>query len=218
MEQATVQKPWYLRTWFIVTAVILVVVFLVTSSIAASIWRGYQHLQRADIARQEAGGEVNNQYMRRNSLIPNLFEAVKGEANFEKSTLTAVIDARARATSITLTPQTLNDPKAMAQFSKYQGDLTTAMSRLMVASENYPTLQANQAFREFRTEWTGTENRCGTARNRLIKAIAAQNAIIRAEFPETLIAKFINMNEVPQFGEGKEAELEVAPKINFSDK
>lgn len=134
-----------------------------------------------------AWSEVINQYTRRDALIPNMVEVTKGEAGFEKSTLTAVTEARAKATSINLTPQTLNDPNAMAQFQKYQGDITTAMSRLMVASERYPDLKANQAFRDLRVQWEGTENRLAVARNRANKVIAEYNVYI-SKFPNNLIA------------------------------
>ena len=209
-------KPFYLRTWFIVLAAVLLVGSCTTADVVVTGWRGYSKLQKLDVGRNSAGAEILNQYKRRNDLIPNLVEMVKGEAGFEKSTLTAVTEARAKATSMQLTEGALNNPNAMAQFSKYQGDITTTMSRLMVASENYPQLKSNPAFREVRDEWAGSENRCAVARNRFIKATNDLNVVIRSEFPETLIARFIGMNEKPQFGEGQEATLEVAPKADLS--
>ena len=211
------QKPWFLRTWFIVLVSILVGLVILVSSVTSFIWHGYQHLQSTDIDWKASTAEVMNQYQRRNDLLPKLLKIVEGEAIFEKSTFIGIAEARAKATSVQLTADALNNPNAMAQYQKYQGDISNMMSKLMVASENYPELKSNHAFRELRDEWTGSENRCGVARNRQIQQTAVTNKIINTNFPEVAIAKFINMSEKPQFGVGKEEELGKAPDADMSN-
>lgn len=131
---------------------------------------GYNEIQAKDEAVKAAWAEVLSQYQRRADLIPNIVNTVKGEANFEQETLTRVVEARARATSIQATPELLNDPAALARFQQAQGELSSALSRLLVVVENYPNLKANQGFQDLRTQLEGTENRIGIARNRYIKA------------------------------------------------
>src|SRR6476619_4122346 len=130
---------------------------------------GYNDFQRLDEQTKSAWSEVLNQYQRRADLVPNIVATVKGQANFEQDTLTKVVEARAKATSITVTPETLNDPQAFERFQQAQSQLTGALSRLLAVSENYPTLQANQAFRDLRVTLEGTENRITVARNRYIQ-------------------------------------------------
>ena len=127
---------------------------------------GYNDFQRLDEQVKAAWSEVLNQYQRRADLIPNIVNTVKGEANFEQETLTKVIEARAKATSIQATPELINDPAAFDKFQKAQGELTGALSRLLVVSEQYPNLRANQAFQDLRVQLEGTENRITVARNR----------------------------------------------------
>jgi LemA protein len=114
---------------------------------------------------------VLNQYQRRADLVPNLVATVKGEANFEQETLTKVVEARAKATSMQVTPEVLNNPEAFQKFQQAQGELSGALSRLMVVSERYPDLKANQGFRDLRVQLEGTENRITVARNRYIQSV-----------------------------------------------
>jgi LemA protein len=175
----------------------------------------YNTMVGMNINVESSWAEVINQYTRRDALIPNMVEVTKGEAGFERSTLTAVTEARAKATSITLTPQTLNDPNAMAQFQKYQGDITTAMSRLMVASERYPELKSNQAFRDLRVQWEGTENRLAVARNRANKVIAEYNTYI-ATFPNNLIAGIASFTKKEQLLQNAE-QVQQPIRANFNE-
>ena len=126
---------------------------------------GYNDFQRLDEQTKSSWSEVLNQYQRRADLIPNIVATVKGEANFEQDTLTKVIEARSKATSIQATPELIKDPEAFKQFQAAQGQLSSALSRLMVVSENYPSLKANQAFQDLRVQLEGTENRITVARN-----------------------------------------------------
>ncbi|MBX3682010.1 MAG: LemA family protein, partial [Thauera sp.] len=130
---------------------------------------GYNEFQRLDEQVKAAWSEVLNQYQRRADLIPNIVATVKGEADFEQETLTKVIEARSRATSINATPELVNDPAAFEKFQQAQGELTGALSRLMVVAEQYPQLKANAAFQDLRVQLEGTENRITVARNRYIK-------------------------------------------------
>ncbi|HEX7441575.1 MAG TPA: LemA family protein, partial [Caldimonas sp.] len=132
---------------------------------------GYNSFQQLDEQVKAAWSEVLNQYQRRADLIPNIVATVKGEATFEQETLTKVIEARSRATSIQATPELVNNPEAFDKFQKAQGELTGALSRLMVVAEQYPTLRANQAFQDLRVQLEGTENRITVARNRYIKTV-----------------------------------------------
>ncbi|MGH6627656.1 MAG: LemA family protein, partial [Burkholderiaceae bacterium] len=136
---------------------------------------GYNDFQRLDEQSKAAWSEVLNQYQRRADLVPNIVATVKGEAAFEQETLTKVVEARARATSIQVTPETLNNPEAFQRFQAAQGELGSALSRLMVTVEKYPTLKANQAFGDLRVQLEGTENRITVARNRYIQAVQAYN-------------------------------------------
>ncbi len=135
-----------------------------------------------------AWAQVENQYQRRADLVPNLIETVKGAANFEKSTLTAVIDARANATRVTLSPEMLNDPEAIKRFEQAQGGLTSALSRLMAVAEGYPNLKANQNFLSLQSQLEGTENRISVARRDYIEAVQSYNTTVRT-FPGLMWAK-----------------------------
>src|SRR4030095_4516597 len=136
---------------------------------------GYNDFQRLDEQTKAAWSEVLNQYTRRADLIPNIVNTVKGEANFEQETLTKVVEARAKATSIQVTPETLNNPEAFKKCQQVQGEWSSALSRLIAVSENYPSLKANQGFQDLRVQLEGTENRITVARNRYIKAVAQFN-------------------------------------------
>jgi len=151
---------------------------------------GYNRIQGADEAVKAAWAEVSNQYQRRADLVPNLVATVKGAADFERQTLEAVINARARATSIQVTPETLNNPEAFKQFEAAQGELSSALSRLLVSVERYPDLKANANFRDLQAQLEGTENRITTARKRYIDAVAEYNKLVRF-FPTNLTARFL---------------------------
>jgi len=157
---------------------------------------------------------VLNQYQRRADLVPNLVATVKGEANFEQETLTRVIEARAKATSIQVTPETLNNPEAMQKFQAAQGELGSALSRLLVVSENYPSLKANQGFADLRVQLEGTENRITVARNRYIKAVQEYNVLSRS-FPSNLTAMVFGYKPKANFSVANEAAISAPPKVDF---
>lgn len=175
---------------------------------------GYNEIQARDEAVKAAWAEVLSQYQRRADLIPNIVNTVKGEANFEQETLARVVEARAKATSIQATPELINDPAALARFQQAQGELSSALSRLLVVVENYPNLKTNQGFQDLRTQLEGTENRIGIARNRYIKATQEYNVLVR-QFPVNLTAMVFGYKEKPQFALENEAELKKAPAVDF---
>lgn len=175
---------------------------------------GYNDFQRLDEQTRSAWSEVLNQYQRRADLVPNLVATVKGEANFEQETLSKVIEARARATSMQVTPATLNDPQAFARFQQAQGELSSALSRLMVVSERYPDLKANQGFRDLRVQLEGTENRITVARNRYIQAVQEYNVLARS-FPTNLTAMAFSYSPKPNFTVQNEAQISTPPTVDF---
>ena len=175
---------------------------------------GYNEFQRLDEQVNASWSEVKNQYQRRADLIPNIVATVKGEANFEQETLTKVIEARSKATSIQATPELLNDPAAFSKFQQAQGELSSALSRLMVVSEQYPNLKANQGFQDLRVQLEGTENRITVARNRYIKAIADYNILARS-FPSNLTAMAMGYSQKPNFSVPNEAEISKTPAVSF---
>ncbi len=175
---------------------------------------GYNEIQSKDEAVKAAWAEVLSQYQRRADLIPNIVETVKGEADFERQTLTRVIEARSKATSIQATPELVNDPAALARFQQAQGELSSALSRLLAVVENYPNLKTNQGFQALRTQLEGTENRITVARNRFIQATQAYNVLVR-QFPVNLTALVFGYGEKAQFAVENEAALKTAPKVDF---
>ena len=175
---------------------------------------GYNEFQRLDEQVKAAWSEVLNQYQRRADLIPNIVATVKGEANFEQETLTRVIEARSRATSINATPELVNNPEAFARFQQAQGELTGALSRLMVVAEQYPQLKANAAFQDLRVQLEGTENRITVARNRYIKAVADFNVLARS-FPTNLTAMLFSYSVKPSFTVANEAQISAPPTVSF---
>jgi LemA protein len=175
---------------------------------------GYNDFQRLDESVKAAWSEVLNQYQRRADLIPNIVATVKGEANFEQETLNKVIEARSKATSIQATPELINDPAAFQKFQAAQGELTGALSRLMVVVEQYPNLKANAAFQDLRTQLEGTENRVTVARNRFIKEVAAYNVLARS-FPTNLTAMIFSYAVKPSFTVENEAQISTPPAVNF---
>ena len=175
---------------------------------------GYNDFQRLDEQVKAAWSEVLNQYQRRADLIPNIVASVKGEASFEQDTLTKVIEARSRATSINATPELVNDPAAFEKFQKAQGELTGALSRLMVVAEQYPQLKANAAFQDLRVQLEGTENRITVARNRYIKTVADFNVLARS-FPTNLTAMIFSYSAKPNFTVQNEAQISAPPTVSF---
>ncbi|SFM97993.1 LemA protein [Variovorax sp. OV329] len=175
---------------------------------------GYNDFQRLDEATKSAWSEVLNQYQRRADLVPNIVATVKGQANFEQETLTKVIEARAKATSIQVTPETLNNPEAFNKFQQAQGELSGALSRLMVVAERYPELQANQAFRDLRVTLEGTENRITVARNRYIQTVQEYNVLARS-FPTNLTAKVFSYQPKPNFSVQNESQISTPPTVDF---
>ena len=178
---------------------------------------GYNDFQRLDEQTKSAWSEVLNQYQRRADLVPNIVATVKGEAAFEQETLTKVIEARAKATSIQVTPETLNNPEAFQKFQAAQGELGSALSRLMAVSERYPNLKANEGFRDLRVQLEGTENRVTVARNRYIQAVQAYNVLARS-FPNNLTAMVFGYQPKPVFSVQNEAAISTPPVVDFNKK
>ncbi len=175
---------------------------------------GYNTIPTAEENAKAAWSEVQNQYQRRADLIPNLVETVKGYAAHEKDTLQAVVDARARATQVTVTPETLSDPEAFKKFQDSQSGLTNALSRLLAVVENYPDLKANQNFLALQAQLEGTENRIAVARRDYIQAVRDYNLTLRT-FPSVIWATLWFRNSQPfQNFSAPEDKLEV-PKVNF---
>ncbi|WP_058087348.1 LemA family protein [Aquabacterium parvum] len=175
---------------------------------------GYNTFQTTDEQIKASWSEVVNQYQRRADLVPNLVNTVKGEANFEQGTLTKVVEARAKATSIQATPELVNDPQAFQKFQQAQGELSGALSRLLVVTENYPTLRANQGFRDLQAQLEGTENRITVARNRYIKSVQDYNVTVRS-FPSNLTAMVMGYKEKPNFAVENEKEIAKPPTVDF---
>jgi LemA protein len=175
---------------------------------------GYNQFQQLDEQSKAAWAEVLNQYQRRADLIPNLVNTVRGEANFEQETLTRVIEARAKATSVQVTPETLNDPQALQRFQQAQGELSSALSRLLVVSERYPDLKANRGFQDLRVQLEGTENRITVARNRYIKSVTDYNVLARS-FPTNLTAMVFGYKPKASFTVQNEAEISRPPTVDF---
>jgi LemA protein len=175
---------------------------------------GYNEFQSLDEQVTASWSEVLSQYQRRTDLIPNIVNTVKGEANFEQETLTKVVEARAKATSIQVTPELARDPEALKRFQAAQGELSGALSRLLAVSERYPTLQANQGFRDLRVQLEGTENRITVARNRYIKSVQDYNVLAR-RFPTNLTAKVFGYEVKPNFTVQNEAAISAPPSVNF---
>ncbi len=175
---------------------------------------GYNDFQRLDEQVKADWAGVLAQYQRRADLVPNIVATVKGEANFEQETLTRVIEARSRATSIQASPQLINDPQAFQKFQAAQGELSGALSRLMVVAENYPNLKANQGFRDLRVTLEGTENRINIARDKYIKSVQAYNVLVRS-LPTNLTAMVMGYQTKASFTVENEKAISSAPAVNF---
>lgn len=175
---------------------------------------GYNQLQVQDEQVKSAWSEVLNQYQRRSDLIPNLVNTVKGAVQAEKDILESVVNARARATSIQATPELIENPERFQQWQQAQGQLSSALARLLVVVERYPQLQSIQGYADLRAELAGTENRIAVARNRYIAAVQAYNVTVRS-FPTNLTAKMFGHSLRPNFSVQNEAEISRPPSVNF---
>jgi LemA protein len=178
---------------------------------------GYNTLQSTDEQIQAAWSEVLNQYQRRADLVPNLVETVKAFATQEREVLTQVTEARARVGSIQATPELVNNPEAFAKFQQAQGELTSALSRLLVVAENYPQLKSDANFRDLQAQLEGTENRIAVARNRYIKSVQDYNVTVRS-FPSNLTAMVFGFRTKPNFTVDNERAISTAPKVDFGQK
>lgn len=175
---------------------------------------GYNTLQTTDEQIKAGWAEVLNQYQRRADLVPNLVNVVKGYAAHEKEVFTRVTEARAKVGTIQATPELLNDPQAFSKFQAAQGELSSALSRLLAVAENYPQLKADGLFRDLQAQLEGTENRITVARNRYIQAVQAYNVTVR-QFPSNLTAMVFGYKVKPSFAVENEKEIATPPKVDF---
>ncbi|WP_267408222.1 LemA family protein [Snodgrassella sp. B3800] len=185
--------------------------FILTLSLSGC---GYNTMQSQDEAANAAWSEVLNQYQRRADLVPNLVNTVKGYAKHEQQVLTEVTNARSRVGSLNMTSSDADDPAKMQQFSQAQGNLSNALSRLLVVTENYPNLKADQSFRDLQAQLEGTENRIALARNRYIQTVQVYNTTLRS-FPNNVTAKIFGMHVRPNFVPENEAAVKQAPQVEF---
>ena len=188
----------------------LMILFLITTLSGC----GYNTLQSSDENIKAAWAEVLNQYQRRADLVPNLVNVVKGYAAHEKNVLTEVTEARARIGSIQATPELINDEQAFARFQAAQAQMTSALSRLLAVSENYPQLKADGLFRDLQAQLEGTENRITVARNRYIQAVQEYNVTVRS-FPSNLTAMLFGYKTKPSFNVENEKAISTPPKVDF---
>ncbi|EGZ47289.1 LemA family protein [Neisseria wadsworthii] len=186
---------------------------LITSMFALS-GCGYNTMQSQDEAANAAWSEVLNQYQRRADLIPNLVNTVKGYAKHEEEVFTRVTEARSKVGSIQMTAEDATDPEKVKQYQQAQGELSSALSRLLVVSENYPQLKADQNFRDLQAQLEGTENRISLARNNYIKSVQTYNTTIR-QFPQNITAKIFGMKTRANFTVENEAAVSTSPKVAF---
>ena len=178
---------------------------------------GYNEFQTKDEQVKAAWSEVLNQYKRRADLIPNLVATVQGYAAQEKDVLIGVTNARAKATSVQLPPEALDNPEAVKKFQQAQGELSSALGRLLVVTENYPQLKSDQNFRDLQAQLEGTENRITTARNRFIKAVQEYNVLAR-QFPTNLTAMMFGYKQKASFEVEDEKAIAAPPKVDFAPK
>ena len=203
--------PSFLRAAVVARAARLLSVAALASVLSAC---GYNDFQSKDETVKAAWSEVVNQYQRRADLVPNLVNTVKGYAAQEKDVLIGVTEARAKATSIQVTPETLNDPEVFKRFQQAQGELSGALSRLIAVSENYPQLKSDQNFRELQTQLEGTENRITVARNRYIGTVRDYNVTVR-QFPNNLTAMVFGYKPKENFSVENEKGISTAPTVKF---
>ena len=187
--------------------------FLLAATLALS-GCGYNTFQSQDEGINAAWAEVLNQYQRRADLVPNLVSTVKGYAEHEKEVLEAVTASRAKVGSLQATPELVNDEQAFAKFQAAQGELTSALSLLLVVAENYPQLKADANFRDLQAQLEGTENRITVARNRYIAAVKDYNVTVRS-FPSNLTAMVFGYKTKPSFTVENEKAISTAPKVDF---
>ena len=178
---------------------------------------GYNKFQSLDEEVKADWAEVLNQYQRRADLVPNLVNTVKGYATHEKEVFEAVAEARSKVSSIQATPELVNDEAAFAKFQAAQSQMTSALSRLLAVSENYPQLKADAGFRDLQAQLEGTENRVTVARNRYIKAVKEYNVLVRS-FPQNLTAMMFGYKTKPSFTVENEKQISVPPKVDFDTK
>ena len=193
----------------------IAIVIALIAALAALAIPGYNRLQGLDEDVDARWSEVVSQYQRRADLVPNLVETVKGYARHEEAVFTQVTQARAKVGSVTLTPEMLGDEAAMQRFQQAQGELTSALSRLLVVAENYPELKANTNFENLMTQLEGTENRITTARRNYIEGVQAFNTAVRT-FPTSLIARLAGLSRRAQFTVENEAGISTAPQVQFN--
>lgn len=191
-------------------ALTLLAVVALTLSVSGC---GYNEVITRDEAVKAAWAEVQNQYQRRADLVPNLVKTVKGAANFEKETLQAVVEARAKVGQVKVDASTIDDPEKFKAFQGAQGELSSALSRLMVVAERYPELKATDAFRDLQAQLEGTENRIAVARNRYIEAVSGYNQVV-LHFPTSLGAKLRGKSVRPTF-EATTKGADKAPEVDF---
>ena len=175
---------------------------------------GYNSLQQQDEQVKSAWSEVLNQYQRRADLVPNLVNTVKGAVAAEKDILNSVVEARARATSIQATPELINDPQAFQKWQAAQGELSSALSRLLLVVEKYPDLKSISGFEDLRAQLEGTENRIAVSRKRYIDSVQTYNVTVRS-FPTNLTAKMFGHQVKPNFTVQNEAEISRPPSVDF---
>ena len=192
------------------------IVVLTVLSLGGMTGCGYNTLQSTDENINATWSEIINQYQRRADLIPNLVETVKGYAAQEQEVLLGVTEARSRVGSIQATPEMVNDPAALQRFSAAQGELSSALSRLLVVVENYPQLKSDVNFRDLQAQLEGTENRIAVARQRYIKAVQEYNVIVRS-FPSNLTAMIFGYDTKPQFTVENEAQISQPPQVDFNN-
>ena len=193
--------------------------FLMLAAAAAMVLSGcgYNDFQTRDEQVKSSWAEVLNQYQRRADLIPNLVATVQGYAAQERDVLLGVTNARAKVGSVQATPEMVNNPQAMQQFAQAQGELSGALSRLLVVVENYPQLKSDALFRDLQAQLEGTENRITTARNRFIKAVQDYNILAR-QFPTNLTAMIFGYKEKASFTVENEKAIAQPPKVDFAPK
>ena len=194
------------KSWIIIGVIIIAVVILFRLFVSP-----YNNMVKMEEGVTSQWAQVENVYQRRADLIPNLVNTVKGYATFEKETLTQVIEARSRATQVTVNPANLT-PEALQQFQQAQGGLSSALSRLMVVVERYPELKANQSFLELQAQLEGSENRIAVERNKFNETVQRYNAYIRS-FPNNIVASIFNFEKKPYFEADKGAET--VPEVKF---
>ncbi len=195
------------KGWIILIAVIVILLLIIGKVVGI-----YNNLVALEERVNQAWAQVSNQYQRRADLIPNLVETVKGYAKHERETLEAVIQARANATNLTVTPEVLNDPQAFAKFTQVQGEISSALTRLMAVVENYPNLKANENFLSLQAQLEGTENRISVERKRFNETVQDYNTRIR-RFPTNIVAGMFGFGKKQYFEAQPGAE--VAPQVKF---